>query len=238
MKKSILVIATSLIGFVSTGFSQKIYGSGKVITETRVVKDFKVLDIDGIFEVEIVQSDSNGVKIEADDNLLTHIKVENVENTLKIYDDDEDKIRKFTKFKVYVSVKNVSKIMANMFGKVEVKKAIKADTFQLVTLSESDFILGVNCNVLMTDINSVGNVNINGSAKRGEITIKGVGNLNAYSLSLETAKIITSAPGGVEITSSGDVSVYSTGTGFVHVKGTGNIIKKDISGLGVVKKVK
>lgn len=238
MKKVVLIAVSSFLGITGTIFGQKIYGSGKVVTESRPVKNFTVLDLDGIFEVEILQADSNGVKVEADDNLLPHIKIENVDNTLKVYDDDEDKIKKFTKFKVYIYVKNITKLMANMYGKVEVKNAIKADTFQLIAVSEADISLAVDCNVIVTDLNSNGNTNLSGSAKRGEIVIKGVGNLNAYNLKLETAKITTSAPGGVEINISKEVIVYSSGTGFVHIKGDAIILKKDVSGLGTVKKVK
>lgn len=239
MKKLLFVLSITTFGVSFEASSQKkIIGSGNVITEFRKVKDFTSLDIDGIFDVELTQADSNSIRIEADDNLMIHFKVENVDNTLKVFDDDEDKIKKYTKFRVYIGVKKINKLTLNMFGNVIGTNPIKADTLDFVNISEGETTLKIDCNVLKADFNSAGNINLSGNAIRSEIKMKGVGNLNAYPFKSETAKITTSAPGGIEINIEKEVSVYSDGTGFVHIKGNGSILKKEVNGLGAVKKLK
>ena len=59
-------------------------GSGHIITEEKDFSDFTVVDVENIFKIEIVQSDSFSIAITGDDNILDRIKVSKDEETLKI----------------------------------------------------------------------------------------------------------------------------------------------------------
>ncbi len=61
-----------------------ITGSGHIITEEKDFSDFSVVDVENIFKIEIVQSDSFSIAITGDDNILDRIKVSKDEETLKI----------------------------------------------------------------------------------------------------------------------------------------------------------
>ncbi|MFC1952120.1 head GIN domain-containing protein [Chloroflexota bacterium] len=74
-----LVAAVSL----SVGCAGAI-GSGNLETEERYFTDFTRVEVSSAFEVEIIQSDSFGVSITADDNLLKYVHVSKSGETLKI----------------------------------------------------------------------------------------------------------------------------------------------------------
>ncbi len=59
-------------------------GSGHVVTEQREFTDFTALDLENIFDTEVVQSDSFSVTITADDNLQERVKVSKDGEILKL----------------------------------------------------------------------------------------------------------------------------------------------------------
>lgn len=59
-------------------------GSGRIVTEQRDFTDFTALDIENIFDIEIVQSDSFSITITADDNVIERVKVSQDGEELKL----------------------------------------------------------------------------------------------------------------------------------------------------------
>ncbi|MFC1916846.1 head GIN domain-containing protein [Chloroflexota bacterium] len=59
-------------------------GSGKIKTEEYTVRDFTSVEISSAFEFEITQSDSYGVSITADDNVIEKVEATKEGSTLKI----------------------------------------------------------------------------------------------------------------------------------------------------------
>lgn len=239
MKNIFTAITTLFLIFGHITFAQKkIIGNGKVVKQSIVIKDFSKLDLDGIFEVELSQADSSSLIFEADENLLVHIKAQNQDSTLKVFDDEEEHIKKFTKFKVYITVKNLDKITANMYGKVVCVLPIKAQAFELINISEGDMTLALNVESLKADLNSSGDLVLTGKTNTAEIKCQNTGNLSAFNFVIEKAKVNTGAIGGVEINVNSELIANLTGSGFLHLKGNPIVIKKDMSGIGSFKKLK
>ncbi len=63
------------------------HGSGKVASEIRNVSGFKAVDVGGVFQVEITAGKDFEVEVQADDNLLQHIRTEVRGGTLHIHTD-------------------------------------------------------------------------------------------------------------------------------------------------------
>lgn len=238
MKK--LFISTSF-AFLALNFNvsaqKKIIGSGKVIKQAIEIKDFTKLDLDGIFEVELSQADTASVMVETDDNLLVHIKATNQDSTLKVFDDEEEHIKKYTKFKVYIKVKNLDKITANMFGKTVCVLPIKSKNFELINISEGDMSLALNVENFKADLNASGNLVLTGKTNNADIKLQNTGNLNAFNFLIEKAKINTAAFGGVEVNVNSELIASLTGSGFLHYKGSAAVVKKDMSGVGAFRKI-
>lgn len=238
MKKLILSISIAVLVVSIPVFAQKkIIGSGKIIKQAIEVKEFTKLDLDGIFEVELTQADTASVVVEADDNLLVHIKAINQDSTLKIFDDDEELIKKFTKFKVYITVKNLDKITANMFGKTMCVLPITSKKIELINNSNGDMSLALNVETLKADLNASGNLVLSGKANSAEIKCQNTGNVSAFNFIIEKANVNTAAFGGVEVNVNAELIASLTGSGFLHFKGAAVLVKKDMSGIGAFRKI-
>ena len=85
---SVLILAAvvgALLAAACTGHGHRgITGSGHIITEQKDFSGFTVVDAENIFNTEIIQSDSFGIAITGDDNILDRVKVSEEEGTLKL----------------------------------------------------------------------------------------------------------------------------------------------------------
>jgi hypothetical protein len=90
MKKAIIiaaaVVALSVIVtvLVLEGWPGALVGSGNLETETYTFADFDAVEISSAFEFEIEQSNSYGIEITADDNVMEYVRVSQDGQTLKI----------------------------------------------------------------------------------------------------------------------------------------------------------
>ena len=75
---AVLTAAVLLAGCTATGL-------GGVVTEEKDLKDFTYVDVEGTFEVEIVQSESFSVTVSADESFYDYVAVSKEGETLRIY---------------------------------------------------------------------------------------------------------------------------------------------------------
>ncbi len=61
-----------------------VIGPGSIVTEEKDFADFSYVDVEGTFEVEIIQSDSFSTTISADESFFDYVAVSKVGQTLKI----------------------------------------------------------------------------------------------------------------------------------------------------------
>ena len=90
MKKAIIIIAiVAAVAIITNviywgGWPRGLIGSGNLETETYVFTDFTEVEIGSAFEFEIKQSSSYSISVTADDNVIEHVRVSQVGQTLKI----------------------------------------------------------------------------------------------------------------------------------------------------------
>lgn len=85
MKKAIFPII--LVAVLTTALLSgcEVTGPGGVVTEEKDFADFTYVDVEGTFEVEIIQSDSFSTSVSADESFFDYIAVSKEGNTLRIY---------------------------------------------------------------------------------------------------------------------------------------------------------
>ena len=87
MKKAIVAVLVVLIlmaGLLMGCTGRLVTGSGDLKTEEKDFSEFTRVEASHGFEVEIIQSDSFGVSVTTDDNLLEYVRVSKSDETLKI----------------------------------------------------------------------------------------------------------------------------------------------------------
>lgn len=86
MKKAIIAIISIAVLTAAVLFSGcTVTGPGKVVTEEKEFAGFTYVDVEGTFEVEIVQSESFSITVSADENFFDYVTVTKIGETLRIY---------------------------------------------------------------------------------------------------------------------------------------------------------
>ena len=92
---------------------KKVAEGGNVITKEIVFSGFTYVDIQGAFDVEITQSDSFSILVNADESLYDYVEVSKVGTTLRIYLTPRHILTDFT---VLAKTLEVKITMPNLYG--------------------------------------------------------------------------------------------------------------------------
>lgn len=86
MKKAIIpIILVAVLTAAPLLSGCEVTGPGGIVTEEKDFADFTYVDVEGTFEVEIIQSDSFSTSVSADESFFDYIAVTKEGNTLRIY---------------------------------------------------------------------------------------------------------------------------------------------------------
>lgn len=214
------VLVTSLFSFgrISEPFfrislGNKIKGSGNVVTETREVRDFKGVDVSGVFQVEIVAQKDFSVEVEADDNLIPLVRTEVRGGVLHI--ETERRISTNNGLKVRIAAPDISDIDASGAAKVNLSSA-KSDELSLHTSGASK-------------------INVSGEAAKFFVKVSGASNIDAANLSTVDADIDASGASKVSIFATGDLRMDASGASKILYSGNPKNVDKSSSGASSVR---
>jgi hypothetical protein len=192
-----------------------IHGSGNVQTETRDVRDFKAVDVSGIFQVEIVAQKDFGVQVEADDNLLQYITTEVNGGVLEI--STSKRIKSSNGLKVRVSAPDISKLEVSGVAKVSLSN-LKNNGLELETSGASK-------------------VNLAGETDKLVIDVSGASNIDAENLKTRAASVDASGASKVAVFATGTVETDASGASRItYTGGATNVVKKTSGASSVSEK--
>ncbi|MEI9920241.1 MAG: head GIN domain-containing protein [Bacteroidota bacterium] len=236
----VLVLFTLvLLSVASLAFAQ-------TTTKTLELSEFQSIYVNSNYTVYLKQTNKQEVKVEAltDIYSLTEIKVENgvlminverkPDNPNKSIWAKIDDIKLNPTMKVYVSVKNVNELMVNGGGKIVSENSIASDNLTIGVAGSGVLDLDIKGKTIKTDLSGSGTIILKGYASFNDINLSGSGNLNAFNLELETAKIKVAGSGLAEITVSNSLDAIVMGSGNVKLKGNTKTVTKKQFGSGLV----
>ncbi|MBN4082162.1 DUF2807 domain-containing protein [bacterium AH-315-B15] len=240
--KNFSVIATlgalALLFFIVTG-----YGSGWIFDcekgkeavkkEVRKVDAFQSISLAFSGTVEVTQSNTTSVEVEANADLLPFIETTVKDGKLSIGTKKGKCISSNDPIIVRVSTPNVSGLSVNGSGEIITKGKISTKDLSVSINGSGDIIVDkLSVENYSVSINGSGDVELSGTqAKTGDISIHGSGDVN-------TSNVPTSAI-AVSVSGSGDVIVKPTAAMDVSIMGSGDVtyygspkISKSIMGSG------
>jgi hypothetical protein len=212
-------------------------GSGKVATESRNVSGFNSLSMAGLGDITVTQGQTESLTIEAEDNILPHIKTEVRNGALTIsFDRDgwQDAILPSKPVRFNLAVKDLSSVTSSGLGNIT---AVSLKTNKLtikVTGAGNVKIDRLDTAEVSSSITGAGNIDLAGQVARQEITSEGAGNYRAADLNSQQAKITVKGAGSVTIWVRDSLDVTIAGLGSVNYYGN-PAVTKNITGLGVFK---
>lgn len=207
----------SIILFLNSCFADRISGSGRITSETRVLSNtnFTEIRMDGSMDVLIKQGDS--VKIVAKDyeNTLPYLETRVVGNTLVVSYRDHTWLNN-TAGEVTVTLPKLTNVELTGSGNIGTIGSYRFGDIGLL-------------------ISGSGNFSFAGTAKNMNAKISGSGNIRAYELPCEAANVKISGSGDMQLNVSRQLDATITGSGDIVYKGTPSV-NASITGSGRVVK--
>ncbi len=102
-----------------------IYGSGKIVSQTREVEECSGLTIQNIGDVYLTQDNSQSIRIEADENILDQVISSKVNGALVV--GLKDGSYSNVTLRAYVSLKTIESITINGAGKITTQNSLNCD---------------------------------------------------------------------------------------------------------------
>lgn len=239
MKKNyqLAILFAFLISFAANA-QQKINGNGKVVSETRTTSSYDAINISGFFDVDLVAGKEGKITIAGEQNIISAIVVEVVENTLKIYVKKGINLRPSTgkKVEIVVPFEKISELNLSGSGDITAQNPIKNDKFTAKLSGSGDLDLNVISNSFDFSLSGSGDIKLKGNSDNILIKLSGSGDIEASNLKSKNADINVSGSGDVAVNCNESLTARVSGSG--DIKYTGNPEKRDVkvSGSGSISK--
>jgi hypothetical protein len=230
------LIACAAFALALPSYAETVRGNGTIRTQTRNVSGFHAIGLGIGARVEVKQGATEGVTVEADENLLPLIetKVDNGELEIKAVRRNLSLDSK--SIRIVVQAKQVDELAVGGSGTIA-SDAIKAAKLQLeVGGSGSIDVKRADVDRLAMEIGGSGNVEVGGAAKRVSIEIGGSGNVDGAKLLTDEAEVTIAGSGDTSLGVRTSLHVTIAGSGGVNYSGDPKV-KSTVVGSGRIKRV-
>jgi hypothetical protein len=227
----VFVVLALLFGACGVNFNIDIeQGSGNVVTENREVSNFDRVELNGIGDVTLVQGDKEALQIEAEDNVIPHIKTE-VQNGTLLISFDRKTVIPTKPVKFNLTMRNIHGL--NTKGASNIKSdRINTDRLELGISGTGNINLHkLAADTLSVIVSGAGNLTTEGQISNQKISMSGAGNYNGQDLKSKTADITITGLGRAVVWVTDTLDVTISGTGGVDYYGNPQVTQQ-ISGLG------
>jgi hypothetical protein len=218
-------------------FNEKVNGNGNVTTVHRNVSNTEIIKSHGSFDVNIMQGETPGLSIEADENLIPYIITENAEGGVVIHTKEGYNLSSDNKIKITVTTNKLREVEAAGSGNITgTGKFTGSDYLNIGIAGSGDVTLEANTPRIDSHIGGSGNITLSGETKNSKIEIAGDGNYRAENLLSEDVEIHIAGSGNAKVFAENKLDIHIAGSGDVSYKGNA-AVTQDIAGSGRINKI-
>ncbi len=236
MKKYLKIIFGILILSLSLSSCDLKYkkGNGNVTLNEHELHEFRKINIGGDYNVKLFKAENNFIRIEADENLMSYINIEEKDSTLFVNSIHNLKSSKGINIEIYYV--RLEELNSTGFSSIENIGTLKTDRI-LINLSGAGAIkLDVDTDWIGLNMSGAGAITLTGESGKMDCHIAGAGGLQAFGLECIDGKVNISGIGGAEVNVSNKLDAVISGLGGITYIGEPALIEKQVSGLGAVEK--
>lgn len=186
--------------------------SGGVVTEERDLVNFHSVVNTIPADIIIEQGPLEAVLVEAPSDIMEELKTTVQSSTLTI--EIDRCVEDLENVRIFVTIPEIRRLVLTGVGNMDTVGDISTDELDIT-------------------LTGVGQFNLSGDATTLNISLTGVGNVNAFELMINTCNISTTGTGDVEVNVSDELNVTISGVGFVYYEGN-PVITANITGQGAV----
>lgn len=233
---------------------QTLQGSGTAVSEAREISGIKSVSLRDFGDLTITQGERESLTVEADDNIMPHLKTEMSGSELILRIEDGYNVNPKTPIRYTLQVKSLDRINVDGAGKVSMDSlktqscAIRisgAGDVNFGSLEAQDAnlevagtgkmkMMNVKLQNLRVTASGAGDFEIAGETDQQSVTISGVGSYNAPDLKSADADMRISGAGNMTLWVDNKLTINIAGFGNVNYYGLPSI-SQSISGGGSVK---
>ena len=195
---------------------------------------FAELELEGVFDVELVQGNTNQVSVAGPEKYVDLVTVEQSGDRVTV-GMEQTRMKRIRDLKVTVYFADLREIDASMVGDLYNDQAIRLARLEVSTSMVGDTRLKLEVDDLEYSSSSVGDTHLAGAATEAELSNSSVGNFVARELKARRLSIENSSVGNFEAYASKEVEVENSGIGRVTVTGGAKATRLDNSGIGKVR---
>jgi hypothetical protein len=200
-----MICGTQIQGSGKPGTRNVTVGSGKTIG------DFKRIEANGAFEIEVKQGPQSDIVITGDDNLVKIVELKLDGDTLKVGTTQDYSTH--NKLKLSVTMPAIEGLQVNGSGDA--------------------IISGLSGGSSSLQINGSGEIKATGSATKIDAEINGSGDIDATGVTTEEAEASISGSGTIKVNATKTLDANVTGSGEIRYKGSPKV-EKNVTGSGDV----
>ncbi|GHA64395.1 head GIN domain-containing protein [Pontibacter akesuensis] len=214
--------------------AQDLRGNGNITTQNRSVSGIRGIDVSGGFTVELTQGSNEGVRLEAEENLIDNIKTEVRNGVLHIYNDKS--ISSSKGMKAYVTLKALESIDISGGVKIIGNSTFKSDALKMDMSGGSNVKLTVDTRQVKADMSGASKVELLGKADVLLMDMSGASKVDASELQASEVKVQASGASHVKVFASKTLDINASGASAVYYKGSPSITS-DVSAAARISKL-
>ncbi len=194
--------------------TEQITGSGRIVSEARIVPSFTGIRVTNFAKVIITQDTVGGLLIEADDNILNRVQTQ-VAGGVLIVGMPEGSYNNITLI-VHASMRNIVLLESTGAAEFTATNPITSDD-------------------LTCRIKGAGSITLSGRVGMETIEITGAGNVRNYGVVALKCSALISGAGSIEVTVTQQLDATIMGTGSITYSGNPTVVNRSVLGVGSIK---
>jgi hypothetical protein len=230
------VLASALATTLQAADASRIDGSGRVVKQQRVVSGFIGIDLELPANVEVVQGPREGLYLESDDNIASHIDTVVENERLRIRPAKRSTTLNPSRLNITVYVRSLEQLNIAGAGTVDIKRLqTPALTLSIAGAARVN-VLALDADTLTLRMAGNGTVNMAGRADAVRADISGSGDIGGAGLATQTFTLAIAGAGTAQLWVRQTLDLSVVGSGDVTYWGDA-VVTKSISGVGQVKRL-
>lgn len=216
------------------GGGERVRGEGPSVTETRDVRNFRGFKSSLSADITLKQtSGSYKVTLEGQKNILSLLKTEVVDGSLKIGFEKGYSMNYREPLKITIEAPNFEFMGLSGSGDVRTNGDLSGDKMNISISGSGNFYLNdLKYNDLSVGISGSGDVNLSGNVESADLSISGSGDLKAANLKTQKARCRVSGSGNIALNVSKELDASISGSGDIRYSGNPPSVRTKVSGSG------
>jgi Putative auto-transporter adhesin, head GIN domain len=213
--------------------TERVQGSGDMVSETRDVQGFDRVRFDAFGNLEIVQGEQEGLVIETQPNLLPYLTSEVRGDQLVIEIKPHVSITPLSTIRYQLRVKDLRDLEVSGAGFIGMNSL---NTDRLIINSSGAAGVTISdllASTLDANLSGTGKITVSGTVDTLQVDVNGAGSFYGAELSSKDADVALSGLGGATVWMTDSLDAQVSGVGSIQYYGNPAVTKK-VSGIGSV----